>query len=134
MFRKKKVTETVVVLDDDPPIDAKKELDLPNSPLNARKELGLSNPSLDESTTAGETDDMTTQQMQQFVRDTAQSGKNATTRALQMATEAREIGVNTATTMQQQTAQLEKLSEDIEVVHDYLDKSESKLLYFNDFN
>lgn len=69
-------------------------------------------------------DQMTQQQLESLVLNTAKSGKDSTTRALRMATEAREMGVNTAEQMQQQTQQLEKMSEDIEVVHDHLDHSE----------
>lgn len=71
-------------------------------------------------------DQMSAQQLEALALGSANAGKDATSRALRMATEAREIGVNTATTMQNQTQQLEKMSEDIEVVHDYLDKSERK--------
>lgn len=54
----------------------------------------------------------------------ARAGKESTTRALRLATEARETGVQTAAQLSAQTKQLEKMGEDIEVVHDYLDKSE----------
>lgn len=111
MFRKKKDVGTVIVLDD-------------NATVDPREELGLSGPRPSEPT-PDDIDHMTSQQLEQLAIGTAQSGKDATARALRMATEAREIGANTAVTMQQQTNQLEKLSEDIEVVHDYLDKSES---------
>lgn len=108
MFHKKKDFGTVVILDED---------------CNAREKLGLSDRQAHNST-HGDLENMTTQQLEKLAIDTAQSGKDATSRTLRMAIEAREIGANTAATMQQQTAQLEKLSEDIEVVHDYLDKSE----------
>lgn len=111
MFRKKKDVGTVIVLDDNPSVDA-------------REELGLSGPRGGDPT-SDDMEHMTSQQLEQLAIGTAKSGKDATARALRMATEAREIGANTAATMQQQTVQLEKLSEDIEVVHDYLDKSES---------
>lgn len=54
----------------------------------------------------------------------AQSGKDSTRRALKLATEARETGVATAQSLSAQTKQLEGMAGEIEVVHDYLDKSE----------
>ncbi len=54
----------------------------------------------------------------------ARAGKESTTRALKLATEARETGVQTAAQLAAQTKQLERMGDEIEVVHDYLDKSE----------
>lgn len=101
MFRRKKYAGTVTVFDDD-------------EDSNAR-------PRDDEATRASE------QQMEAVALATAQAGKDSTARALLMAEETREIGVATAETMRNQTERLEKMSEDIEVVHDYLDKSERML-------
>lgn len=56
--------------------------------------------------------------------EAAMEGKAGTRRALKLATEARETGVETAAALHKQTQQLEKMGEEIEVVHDYLDKSE----------
>ena len=109
MFRKKKTIGAITVLDDD-------EEFVPDAAgiekaRNVRQE-------------PESTQEMTTEQLQSVLLGTAQSGKDATRRALEMATEAREIGVATAEQMQQQTQQLEKMSEDIEEVHEYLDRSE----------
>lgn len=115
MFRKKKNLGTVTVFDDEP--DNFNDLGLSTSSVPAaQRQQGRS------------LDQMTTQQLEAVALGSAQEGKEATTRALRMANEAREVGVNTAGTMKKQTEQLENMSEDIEVVHDYLDKSERTLL------
>lgn len=111
MFRKKKAVGSVTVFDDEP--DNFDDLGLSSAassrqPANGDQPLGQ----------------MTAQQLEDLALRSATAGKDATARALQMATEAREIGVNTATAMKKQTEQLEKMGDDIEVVHDYLDKSE----------
>lgn len=119
MFRKKKNLGTVTVFDDEP---------------DNFNDLGLSTPSIPTAQRQQDRplDQMTTQQLEALALGSAQTGKEATTRALRMANEAREVGVNTADTMKKQTDQLEKMSEDIEVVHDYLDKSESRFLLLLD--
>lgn len=110
MFRKKKTTGAVTVFEDD---------------NDGFDDLGLDTAA----SAAQEENDRDLQQLQAHELEalaigTAQTGKESTARALRMAHEAREIGVNTATVMQQQTEQLEHMADEIEVVHDYLDKSE----------
>lgn len=114
MFRKKKGSGDVILLDEELP----KQDKYTDLGLDQKQDKGLSEE---------EVQNMTSQQLEQLVASTANVGKESTARALRIATEAREIGATTATTMQQQTAQLEAMSEQIEVVHDYLDKSERKL-------
>lgn len=123
MFKKTKETPAgiVVLNDEDGPQD------------DFYSGLGL-NKKVDEGPSKEELQNMTTEQLDELISSSAQSGKESTARALRIALEAREIGAATAATMQQQTAQLENMSEQIEVVHDYLDKSErtskiSKSLY-----
>lgn len=117
MFRKKKEFGSVTVLDDD---------EESGQDFN---DLGL-----DEKRPSDGQDDlqnMTTEQLEKLAISTAQAGKESTTRALRTAMEAREIATTTAQTMQQQTEQLENMSEQIEVVHDYLDKSERTIEKLN---
>lgn len=71
-------------------------------------------------------DHLSIQQLEQLAVASAHTGKEATARALQIAIEAREIGVSTAGAMHDQTVRLERMGDDFEVVHDYLDKSERK--------
>ena len=66
----------------------------------------------------------TVEQLEAEALREARAGKESTTRALRLATEARETGVQTAAQLSEQTKQLERMGEEIEVVHDYLDKSE----------
>ena len=110
MFRKKKNLGSVTVFEDDDAADA--------PAADQFHDLGLSPPP------AEDLDGLTAQQLEALALGSAQVGKESTARALRLATEAREVGVNTAQKMHAQTAQLEKMSDDIEVVHDYLDKSE----------
>eukprot|EP00177_Eucheuma_denticulatum_P001425 GFKZ01002572.1.p1 GENE.GFKZ01002572.1~~GFKZ01002572.1.p1 ORF type:complete len:297 (+),score=64.33 GFKZ01002572.1:193-1083(+) len=111
MFRKKKALGSVTVFEDEP---------------DNFDDLGLSSgrSTQNPATSDQPLDQMTSQQLEDLALSSANAGKDATARALQMATEAREIGVNTASAMKKQTEQLEKMGDDIEVVHDYLDKSE----------
>lgn len=119
MFRKKKNVGTVQVYEDD------------EEATSARgggggedfDDLGLDDARRDE---AGEkdVDQMTAGELEALALSEARSGKESTGRALKMALETREIGVATATTMKEQTEQLERMGENIEEVHDYLDKSE----------
>lgn len=114
MFRKKKNVGSVTVFEDEPDGDAFDDLGLADAPAaRAHDPESL--------------DGMSAQQLEALALGSVQAGKESTSRALRMANETREIGVNTATAMHNQTAQLEKMSEDIEVVHDYLDKSERTL-------
>lgn len=114
MFRKKKNLGSVTVFEDEPDGDSFDDLGLADAPAaRAHDPESL--------------DGMSAQQLEALAVGSAQAGKESTARALRMANETREIGVNTATAMHNQTAQLEKMSEDIEVVHDYLDKSERML-------
>lgn len=109
MFRKKKNVGSVTVMEDEPG-----EFD----------DLGLADAPAAKAHDPEALDQMSAQQLEALALGSANAGKEATSRALRMANEAREIGANTAATMHKQTEQLEKMSEDIEVVHDYLDKSE----------
>lgn len=109
MFRKKKNVGVVTIMDEE-----QEEFD----------DLGLSEAAAAQERDPEALDQMSAQQLEALALTSANAGKDSTTRALRMANEAREIGVNTAATMHKQTQQLEKMSEDIEVVHDYLDKSE----------
>lgn len=72
----------------------------------------------------GDIDMLSKRQLENAALSTVNEGKEATGRALRLALEARDIGANTATQMKGQTEQLEKMADDIEVVHDCLDKSE----------
>lgn len=107
-FRKKKVTGTVTIFGEGDENAAERfddlHLDGGNDPLEA----------------------MTVARIEKAAICTAIAGKESTARALQVALETREIGINTATKMHEQTEQLERMGQDFEVVHDYLDKSESK--------
>ncbi|CAN8074955.1 unnamed protein product [Agarophyton chilense] len=111
MFRRKKNLGTVTVFEDD------------GIPEDNFDDLGLNDMKHKDSTTQ-DLNQMNTSQLESLALSTVHTGREGTQRALRMAVEAREIGVTTAETMHKQTAQLEKMSEDIEVVHDYLDKSE----------
>lgn len=118
MFRKKKVG-TVQVYSDDEDV---------SSPGRGRgddfDDLGLGGDSrggdLDEADIA----QMSGQQLEDAALAQARDGREGTKRALAMALETREIGGATAQRMREQTEQLEKMGENIEEVHDYLDKSE----------
>lgn len=121
MFRRKKHLGTVTVFEEDEPVPADNFDDLG---LNDIKHKDSTNQDLNQ---------MTAAQLESLALGTAQTGREGTQRALRMALEAREIGVSTAETMKSQTAQLEKMSEDIEVVHDYLDKSERTLRCLKSF-
>lgn len=101
------------------------EDDAPNPVTSAYDEL-LNNPR-DEGPTEEQIESMSAEQLQQVIEGSAQAGKESTARALKIAVETREIGVATAETMQQQTAQLERMQDDLEVVHDHLDKAEGTI-------
>lgn len=113
MFRKKKNLGTVTVFEQD---TIKDDFD----------DLGLNDVKRNNSTDH-DLNQMTASQLEALSLGTAQNGREGTQRALRMALEAREIGASTANTMHKQTEQLEKMSEDIEVVHNYLDKSDRML-------
>lgn len=115
MFRKKKNVGSVTVFEEEESPHAPEEFD----------DLGLND--LKHRESQQDLNQLTGRELEALALGTANAGKESTARALRMANEAREIGVNTASTMKQQTEQLEKMSEDIEVVHDYLDKSERML-------
>lgn len=114
MFRKKKIIGSVTVFDETDQAAANKFNDLSLHTAGDDSE---------------DLDKMTTQQLRQLAIGSAQAGKDSTARALKIANEAREIGVNTAETLQGQTEHLEKLGDEFEVVHDYLDKSERKCYF-----
>ncbi|KAI0566603.1 hypothetical protein FGB62_7g665 [Gracilaria domingensis] len=112
MFRRRRNLGTVTVYEDDEPI-----------PQDNFDDLGLDDMKHKDSSTQ-DLNQMNASQLEALALSTAETGREGTQRALRLAAEARDIGVTTAETMHKQTAQLEKMSEDIEVVHDYLDKSE----------
>lgn len=114
MFRKRKDSGAIQVLDE--------EGDVPRY-----DDLGLDRERDEAAAPVEDLDNMTSEQLQKLTIASAKTGKESTARALRIANEAHEIGTTTAATMQQQTEQLEKMSEEIEVVHDYLDKSERTL-------
>jgi methyl-accepting chemotaxis protein len=123
MFKKKKVG-TVQVYEDNEDISSKGDA------MQARRggaddfdDLGLSDARRDD-LTEGDIEQMTASELEALALSQAQAGHESTGRALKMALETREIGVATATTMKAQTEQLERMGENIEEVHDYLDKSE----------
>lgn len=101
------------------------EDDTPNPVTSAYDQL-LNN-RRDDGPTDEQIDNMSADQLQQVIEGSAQAGKESTARALKIAVETREIGVSTAETMQQQTAQLERMQDDLEVVHDHLDKAEGTI-------
>lgn len=116
MFRKRpKVLGSVTIFEDDN-IDA----------VDRFNDLVLDN----DGGTGDHIDNMTSQQISELAIANAQTGKEGTKRALQIVTETCEIGDNTAETLHGQTAQLERLGDEFEVVNDYLDKSERKLFRF----
>jgi methyl-accepting chemotaxis protein len=86
-------------------------------------DLGLGGGGHDEPNEA-DMEQMTASELEALALSSAQAGHESTGRALKMALETREIGVATATTMKAQTEQLERMGQNIEEVHDYLDKSE----------
>lgn len=121
MFKKKKVGSVQVYEDDE---------DVSNYGRSSRggggddfDDLGLSDARGGESG-GRDLEQMTAGELEMLALSEAQSGQESTGRALKMALETREIGVATATTMKAQTEQLERMGENIEEVHDYLDKSE----------
>jgi hypothetical protein len=67
---------------------------------------------------------MTAHELEALALASANSGQESTTRALAMAVETREIGVNTAHALQMQTEQLDRLGNEIVEVHDVLDRSD----------
>jgi hypothetical protein len=66
---------------------------------------------------------MTTSELESLALKSASSGQESTERALAMALESREVGVNTARALQQQTEQLDRIGDEIVEVHDVLDKT-----------
>ena len=104
MFRKKKFAGAVTIVEGDD--DKFEDLGGPDDGEDVQQE--------------------TAQELRSAALDAAREGKQGTARALKLALETREVGVATAETLHNQTQQLEKISEDIEVVHDYLDKSDRK--------
>lgn len=86
---------------------------------------------LEDDTEVERIDHMSVMQLDRLAVANAQAGREATARALQIATETREIGHQTAQSMHHQTRQLEAAGENFQVVHDYLDKSERTSMYSN---
>lgn len=115
MFRKKKNVGNVTVFEEEARAD--------DAADDTFDDLGLAERRR-ESVDAAELDGMTAVQLEALAVASANAGKDGTGRALVLAREAREVGIGTAGMLKDQTAQLEKMGDDIEVVHDYLDKSE----------
>jgi hypothetical protein len=116
MWKKKQATGAVTVFED--------ELDGDAGGGNKYSDLGLG---AGRPRGYGEDEDLmqlSAAELEALALSSAQAGTEGTARALAMALETREIGVTTAQTMRQQTEQLERLGDEIEVVHDYLDKSD----------
>lgn len=65
-------------------------------------------------------------QIRLLALQTACAGKQSTENTLQVVHEIREVGTSTADALQKQTAQLENVETDCEVVKNYLEKSEGK--------
>lgn len=82
---------------------------------------------------ADEVDIMTVAQMKELAIANARAGKEATARTLKVANEAKEIGIETAEKLHEQTEQIEHLADDFVVVHDYLDKTERTYTIFSDY-
>lgn len=125
MFRRKQKASAaatqVTDLDDDAPNPLTSTPSRPTYTLtNDALELNYRTPH----PTSDELNQMDSTQLQELVEQSAQAGKDATAHALRMATEARQIGADTAQTMQNQTEQLEKMTEDLVDVNASLDKSE----------
>ena len=108
MLFKKKQYGTVTVYEDNPPESFDDFSDLKISKPDKESDL----------------DELSRKEFETLALTTANTGKEGTSRALRVAIEAREIGINTATQLHQQTEQLEKMADDIEEVHDCLDRSE----------
>jgi hypothetical protein len=115
MWKKKRATGTVTVYDDEPEDRAGGD-EYSDLGLGSHKPRGYGDDQ--------ELEHMSAAELEALALASAQAGSQGTHRALAMALETREIGVNTAQTMKQQTEQLERLGDEIEVVHDYLDKSD----------
>jgi hypothetical protein len=115
MWKKKRATGTVTVYDDEPEDRAGGD-EYSDLGLGSQKPRGYGDDQ--------ELEHMSAAELEALALASAQTGSQGTQRALAMALETREIGVNTAHTMKQQTEQLERLGDEIEVVHDYLDKSD----------
>jgi hypothetical protein len=118
MWKKKRPMGSVTVYDNEPK-------GLAGTMDDEYADLGLATgPTPHGYGTEQDLEQMSAAELEALAIASAQSGSQGTARALAMALETREIGVNTAHTMKQQTEQLERLGNEIEVVHDYLDKSE----------
>ncbi len=132
MFRRKKPVGSVTIIEED---DIQSSLPKPstNNVTSRAHAEAAPMPALEFSSrnvhepAAEEMDNMTEEQLEQLIQESADAGKESTGRALQIATDTREVGASTAAKMQQQTAQLDRMIEEIEVVHDYLDKSEKTI-------
>lgn len=142
MFRRNKNQGQVAVLDDVPSIPHTTETrELSNTSAQsssssggnnqkssmttyAATALGLDSYRTSQQQTREEIGNMTEEEIEKALIESANAGKKSTAQALRIAVEARGIGADTAEKMQQQTAQLDKMTDDIEIVHDYLDKSE----------
>lgn len=126
MFRKKKQVGSVTVYDDDGPPAHSRDM-VEGSAEDDFADLGLSSSraarNVDDLTEA-DMNNMTAAELEELALASAREGKDGTQRALNLALETRQIGVNTAQTLKAQTEQLEHMGEDIEIVHNYLDKSE----------
>ena len=127
MFRKgKKNSGNVTVFDDDDEADRRALLGTSKGGGNDDfGDLGLSSPAMSHTQGGMKTEEeMSMQELEDLAVREAMQGREGTQRALEKARDARGVGIDTASKLHAQTQQLEKMSEDIEVVHDYLDKGE----------
>lgn len=112
-FKKRKVLGTVTIFEED---DIAAEDKFNDLGIDAEK--------------ADRLDIMTTTQLKDLALANARAGKEATARTLKVANEANQIGLETAEKLHLQTENLEKLGDDFVVVHEYLNKTERKLILF----
>lgn len=118
MFRKKKTLGNVVVYDEDDGCSQGDKHGVPVDDFQRRGDPRAQNLAADD------LERMSASELESLALSTAEEGKEGTSRALAMALETRQIGVATAETMKKQTEQLERMGDNIEIVHDYLDKSD----------
>lgn len=113
MFRKKKMVGCVTIFNDNDITAADRFNDLGIDDMDDTENAGTD-----------QLDNLTREQVTRLAVANAQAGREATRRALAMAAETRDIGAKTTETLGAQTAQLEKMGDDFDAVHGYLDQSE----------
>lgn len=111
LWKKKKVLGSVTIFGEDDESAANRFYDLGTRGLDSEDCLGH----------------LSAAQIRQLALQSACAGKESTQKTLKIVHEIREVGTSTANTLQKQTAQLENVETDCEVVKNYLEKSEGKL-------